>query len=173
MNKVKKNRHSRSMIERVQAIFDLIGQEELPLAKTTLSKIGLSPATAEKWFNLIIFIQNQPKIRLIKTKRYTFVEPLESKYQLMSLKNFLDPRRPLEERLKSIEDYTKSLLFQERLFNRQEDDAEKRTTEIIKEKKDKTEEIKRIKENRAEMIEDTLKKVRKIRQQEILDERDI
>lgn len=151
MKKTKGNRQSRSMIERVQAIFDLIEHEELPLAKTNLSKIGLSPSTAEKWFNLIIFIQNQPKIRLIKTKRYTFVEPLESKYQLMSLRNFFDPNRSLEERLKSIEDYSKSLLFQERLFNREEIDSEKRMAEILKEKKDKRDEIKRIKENRLKM----------------------
>ena len=69
----------------------------------------------------------------------------------MSIRNFFDPNRSLEERLKSIEDYSKSLLFQERLFNREEIDSEKRMAEILKEKKDKRDEIKRIKENRLKM----------------------
>ena len=74
-----KNR--RTLLERAQAIFKLVEYEDDPFPKSKLQKVGLNPATAEKWLDLIVYIQKQPRIRLIRTRKYTIIEKHEQKYQ--------------------------------------------------------------------------------------------
>jgi hypothetical protein len=112
---IDKKRKARTLLERAQSIFSIIENEEDAFPKSRLKKIGLSPATAENWLDLIEFIQSQTRIRLIKTSNNTIVEKLENKFQRMSMKNFIDPSLPLEVRLKSLDDYSKAYVIQERL----------------------------------------------------------
>ena len=73
------SKNRRTLIERAQAIFKLIDYEEDPFPKSKLQKVGLNPATAEKWLDLIMYIQKQPRIRLIKTKNTTIIEKQEQR----------------------------------------------------------------------------------------------
>jgi len=67
------------------------------------------PNTAEKWLDLVEFVQNQPKIRLIKTEHNTLIEKVEGKYQaLMRKRAISDDEIPFEERLQIMTDYVKS-----------------------------------------------------------------
>ena len=111
-----KSRSTRTLIERAQDIFALIENEEDSFPKSNLKYAGLSPDTAEKWLDLIVYIQSQPRIRLIKTSRNTVVEKLEKKFSQMSLKYFLDETKPLDARLQSLRDYADSIIFQQRLL---------------------------------------------------------
>ncbi len=106
----------RTLLERAKDIFSLIEAEEDSFPKSNLKYAGLNPETAEKWLELIVFIQNQPRIRLVKTSRNTVVEKLEKKFSQMSLKFFLDENKPLETRLQSLRDYADSIIFQQRLL---------------------------------------------------------
>lgn len=106
----------RTLLERAKDIFNLIETEEDSFPKSNLKYAGLNPETAEKWLELIIFIQNQPRIRLVKTSRNTVVEKLEKKFSQMSLKSFLDETKTLETRLQSLRDYADSIIFQQRLL---------------------------------------------------------
>ncbi len=108
-----KNR--RTMIERAKAIFDFIEYLDEPFAKSQLQEIGLNPATADKWLDLIVFIQRKPRIRLIKSKRTTIIEKHEQKYHAMSREIFMDPNRSYEERFNALRDYFNALLTSERL----------------------------------------------------------
>ena len=105
----------RTLQERIEAIFQFIdGQNEI-FPKSRLKDIGLNPKTAGKWLNLIEYIQNQPKIRLIQTAHNTLIEKVEGKYQAMMRKMFIDETVPFEERLQYVTDYLKSLYARERL----------------------------------------------------------
>ena len=108
-----KNR--RTLIERAQDIFKLIEYEDGPIAKSQLQKVGLNPATAEKWLDLIIYIQKQPRIRLIKTKNTTIIETHEQKYHTMSREIFMDPNRSYKERFDALQDYLSALITSEKL----------------------------------------------------------
>jgi len=108
-----KNR--RTMIERAKAIFDLIDYLDEPFPKSQLQDIGLNPATADKWLDLIMYIQKQPRIRLIKTKRTTIIEKHEQKYHTMSREIFMDSNRSYEERFNALQDYLSALVTSERL----------------------------------------------------------
>jgi hypothetical protein len=114
---VRRNTQSsrRTLIQRARDIFDLIENEEESFPKSKLKVAGFNPDTAEKWLELIVFIQSQPRIRLIKTSRNTVVEKVEKRYSQMSLKYFLDESQPLEMRLRSLGAYADSVLVQERL----------------------------------------------------------
>ena len=109
-----KNRASRSLLDRAKSIFELINNEEELFAKSKLKEKGFSPATAENWLNLILFIQGQPKIRVRKISNNTYVECIENKFQQMSMKSFLDESLPIDIRVKSLEDYRKAQFTQER-----------------------------------------------------------
>ena len=111
-----RKRTPRTLIQRAKDIFSLINNEENSFPKSNLKYAGLNPDTAEKWLELIIFIQSQPRIRLIKTSRNTVVEKLEKKFSQMSLRYFLDESQPLETRLQSLRDYADSIIFQQRLL---------------------------------------------------------
>jgi hypothetical protein len=105
----------RTLIERAEKIFEIINYEDQSIPKSYLYKAGLNSVTAEKWLELIIFIQNQPKIRLVKTNKTTIIEKLEKKFSQMSLKFFLDENQPIDKRMRSLEAYASSVLVQERL----------------------------------------------------------
>ena len=109
------SKNRRTLIERAKAIFDLVDYLDEPFPKSQLQDIGLNPATADKWLDLIVYIQRQPRIRLIKTKRTTIIEKLEQKYHTMSREIFLDPRRSYEERFNALRDYFNALITSERL----------------------------------------------------------
>lgn len=109
------SKNRRTMIERAKAIFDFIDYLDEPFAKSQLQEIGLNPATADKWLDLIVFIQKQPRIRLIKTKRTTIVEKHEQRYHTMSREMFMDPKKSYEERFNALNDYLKALVTSERL----------------------------------------------------------
>lgn len=107
----------RTLLQRAKDIFKLIDNEEDSFPKSNLKYAGLNPDTAEKWLELIVFIQSQPRIRLIKTSRNTVVEKLEKKFSQMSLSYFLDETQSLKTRLQSLRDYADSIIFQQRILN--------------------------------------------------------
>ncbi len=109
------SKNRRTMIERAKAIFDFMDYLDEPFAKSQLQEIGLNPATADKWLNLIIYIQKQPRIRLIKTKRTTIIERHEQKYHAMSREIFMDSTKSYEERFNALRDYFNALVTSERL----------------------------------------------------------
>lgn len=109
------SKNRRTMMERAKAIFDFIEYLDEPFAKSQLQEIGLNPATADKWLDLIVFIQKQPRIRLIKTKRNTIIEKHEQKFHTMSREIFMDPTKSYEERFNALQDYLKSLITSERI----------------------------------------------------------
>ena len=104
----------RSLIERVTAIFNFIEMQSGPFPKSRLKEIGINPRAAEKWLSLISYIQEQPKIRLLKTEYNTIIEIVEGKYQALMRKRFTDDSIPFEERIQSITDYLRSLYQRER-----------------------------------------------------------
>ena len=108
----------RSLLQRAEKIFDIIDKEEDIFPKSNLKDAGLSPEAAEKWLELIVFIQNQPRIKVTKTKRNTFVEKIGGKFSQMSLNFFLDDKQPIEKRLQSLEAYAQSIFVKQRLAKR-------------------------------------------------------
>jgi len=105
----------RTLIERAQAIFKLVDYEDDPFPKSKLQKVGLNPATAEKWLDLIVYIQKQSRIRLIKTKNSTIIEKQEQKYHMMSREIFMNPKKSYKERFHALQDYLSALVTSERL----------------------------------------------------------
>ena len=105
----------RTMLERAKDIFDFIKKMDEPFPKSKLQKIGLNPETAEKWLELIIYIQRQPRIRLVKTKNTTIVEKTEKGYHVMSREVFMDPTRSYKERFYALQDYLSALITTEKL----------------------------------------------------------
>jgi hypothetical protein len=103
------------MIERAKAIFDFIDYLDEPFAKSQLQDIGLNPATADNWLDLILYIQRQPRIRLIKSRRTTIIERHEQKYHIMSREIFMDPTKSYEERFNALRDYFNALVTSERI----------------------------------------------------------
>ncbi|MHA1199307.1 MAG: hypothetical protein ACTSQF_08170 [Candidatus Heimdallarchaeaceae archaeon] len=137
-----KNR--RTMIERAKAIFALIEYLDEPFPKSQLQDIGLNPATADKWLNLIVYIQKQPRIRLVKSKRTTIIEKHEQRYHTMSREIFMDPNRSYEERFNALQNYLSALITSERLRDQVEIPAS--TTYYSNIEKKKEEKLKRLKE---------------------------
>ncbi len=106
----------RTLQERVKAIFKLIELQREPFPKSRLKEIGINPQAAEKWLSLIEYIQEQPKIRLIKTEHNTIIEKVEGKYQALMRKMVLDESLSFEQRLQHVTDYLKSLYAREKLY---------------------------------------------------------
>ena len=113
-----KKKQRRTLLERVEAIFEFIEKQKGNFPKSRLKEIGLNPRAAEKWLKLIDFIQTQPKIRLIQTEHNTLIEKVEGKYQALMRKMIVDDTIPFEQRLQNITDYLKSLYTRERLKNK-------------------------------------------------------
>ena len=105
----------RTLLQRAKKIFDIINYEENNFPKSRLTEASLNPDTAGKWLELIVFIQSQPRIRLIKTTRFTVVEKLEGKFSQMSMRYFLDESKPIDKRLRSLGAYAESIIVQQRL----------------------------------------------------------
>lgn len=105
----------RKMIDRAKAIFDFIEYLDEPFTKSQLQEIGFNPSSADKWLDLIVYIQKQPRIRLIKTKRTTIIEKHEQKYHAMSREIFMDPNKSYKERFNALQDYLSALITSERL----------------------------------------------------------
>ncbi len=105
----------RTLIERAHAIFEMIEYEDDPFPKSKLQKVGLNPTTAEKWLELITFIQRKPRIRLIKTKSSTIIERVEQKYHTVSRETFMNPNKSYKERFHALNDYLSALITTERL----------------------------------------------------------
>jgi len=105
----------RTLLERVEAIFEFIEKQKGNFPKSRLKEIGLNPRAAEKWLKLIDFIQTQPKIRLIQTEHNTIIEKVEGKYQTLMRKMIIDESIPFEQRLQHVTDYLKSLYSRERV----------------------------------------------------------
>lgn len=105
----------RSMLERVEEIFNLIDKQNRAFPKSKLKEIGLNPTSAENWLKLIEFIQNQPRIRLISSEKNTLVEKVEGKYQAMIRKVVTDETLPFEERELLLKNYLPSLYTREKL----------------------------------------------------------
>ncbi|WP_371804328.1 hypothetical protein [Candidatus Lokiarchaeum ossiferum] len=100
--------------ERIEDIFKFIEKQNGVFPKSQLKEVGLSPSAAEKWLNIIEFIQAQPKIRLIKTKNTTLVEKIEGKYQVYMRKLMIDESIPPEQRIEASNNYLRSLYSRER-----------------------------------------------------------
>lgn len=108
------SKNRRSIFERVKAIFRFINAQEEAFAKSRFKEVGFNPMAAEKWLNLIQFIQSQPKIRVVKTKHNTIIEKIELNYHTMMMKRIMDENLSYEERWQSVGDYFRALYTQER-----------------------------------------------------------
>lgn len=117
----------RSMLERVEEIFNLIEKQDRAFPKSKLKEIGLNPASAENWLRLIEYIQNQPRIRLVSAEKNTLVEKVEGKYQAMVRRVVADESIPYEERDALLKNYLPSLYTREKL----EIDRKKSKEEIL------------------------------------------
>lgn len=139
-----KSPNRRTLIERAQDIFKLIEYESEPFPKSNLQNIGLNPATAEKWLELIVYIQKQPRIRLIKTKNTTIIEKHEQRFHTMSREIFMDPERNYKERFDALQDYLSALITSEKLQEAAKELASQPTyssyEELMKAKKRETKE---------------------------------
>jgi hypothetical protein len=109
------SKQRRTLIERVEAIFEFIDLQNDVFPKSRLKEIGLNPLAAEKWLKLIDYIQKQPKIRIIQSDHNTLIEKVEGKYQALMRKMIIDETIPFEQRLQQVTDYLKSLYSRERL----------------------------------------------------------
>ena len=105
----------RTLLERAEDIFKFIEYMDEPFPKSRLQDIGLNPETAEKWLELILFIQRKPRIRLVKTKKSTIIERTERGYHVMARETFMDPSKSYEERFNALQDYLVALMTRERL----------------------------------------------------------
>ena len=68
----------RTLLERARAIFNIINSQTKPFPKSILTEAKINPMTAENWLDLIVFIQSQPKIRVIKTDNNVIVEKVDN-----------------------------------------------------------------------------------------------
>ncbi|NPD87758.1 MAG: hypothetical protein HGN29_03495 [Asgard group archaeon] len=109
------SKNRRTLIERAKAIFQKIEYEYEPFPKSRLQDIGFNPSTAEKWLELITYIQKMPRIRLIKTKNTTIIERTERGFHVMSRETFMDPNKSYEERFYALQDYLNALINLEKL----------------------------------------------------------
>ena len=131
------------MIERAKAIFAFIDYLDEPFAKSQLQEIGLNPATADKWLDLIMYIQKQPRIRLIKTRRTTIIEKHEQRYHTMSREIFMNPAKSYKERFNALRDYFNALVTSERLRDQVEIPASTQYySDIEKEREEKLRKLK-------------------------------
>ena len=103
----------RTLLQRAKAIFELLEESNDPIPKSKLKEIGLNPNTAEKWLELIMYIQQQPLIRLVKTESNTIVVKVEGRYHAMSRRAFQDSDLTYEQRLRSIDSYLRALVARE------------------------------------------------------------
>ncbi|MFX0053107.1 MAG: hypothetical protein ACFFAJ_10075 [Candidatus Hodarchaeota archaeon] len=118
-----KKKVKRTLKQRAEEIFDLINNNIEPIAKSRFKDIGLSSTAADNWLDLIIYIQNQNRIQLIKSGKYTFVDKEDkvffervskSKYLQVCWNNFLNVNEPHDRRLSYLNDFGKAYFSLER-----------------------------------------------------------
>lgn len=68
----------KTLLTRVQGIFELLEKQNKPIFKSQLKELGLDPKTAEKYIDTIEFIQSQPKLIVTRLEKNVIVE-LEKK----------------------------------------------------------------------------------------------
>ena len=139
-----KTKNRRTLLERAQAIFNLVEDLDEPFPKSQLQEIGLNPATADKWLDLIVYIQKQPRIRLIKTRRTTVIEKHEQRFHTMSREIFMDSNRSYKERFDALQVYLSALITSERI--RDQVEIPPSTTYYSDIEKTKEEKLKKLKE---------------------------
>jgi hypothetical protein len=109
----KKRKARRSLQERAKDIFEFINKQEKVFPKSRLKEIGLSAASAESWFKLIEYIQNQPKIRIVESENNVLIERVEGNYQALIRSKILDESIPFDQRIQLNADYLKSQYHRE------------------------------------------------------------
>lgn len=114
------SKKGRSMFERAKEIFGIINEETNIFPKSRLKTANLDSHTIDNWLELIVFIQNQPRVKVRKVASYTFVERIETKYSQLNMKRFLDDSLPFNSRLESLTDYMRSIIHQELLIKSDE-----------------------------------------------------
>ena len=106
---------SRSLLERAASIFQFLENQsefvfsEKKLPKSAFQKIGISPGNIDQWLALILFIQNQPRVRITKDGKKTYVEQLDNKLMLHLRSKYLNPTLTYIERQTAITMYLKLL----------------------------------------------------------------
>lgn len=73
----RKNRKTKTLLERVTQIFEFMTEQDRPIYKSDLRAIGLSSKNAEQWIEIIRLIQSQPKLIISRVKDNLIIE-LES-----------------------------------------------------------------------------------------------
>jgi hypothetical protein len=105
----------RTLLERAKSIFKFINDQTEPFPKSKLQEVGLNPTTAEKWVRLIEYIQDQPRIRVTRTKNNTIIEKIENRYLTAIRRRIMDPSLSYKERTASMDDYVAALLTLEKM----------------------------------------------------------
>lgn len=120
------SRKSKTLRERAEAIFRLIDHyhgpihHDEPLPKSYFQRIGLNPRDAEKWLDLIEFIQGQPKIKIIREGRNVSVQRMENDYSQLMRKHFMNDQLSFDERYRYLDAYFKSIITLERASSPEE-----------------------------------------------------
>ncbi|MFW9991524.1 MAG: hypothetical protein ACFFD4_05655 [Candidatus Odinarchaeota archaeon] len=110
-----KKKRTRTLKERAKEIFDYIDYYGEPFPKTKLRELGLDSKSVNNWIDLIIFIQEQPEIQLLKVGNYTLVQnAFGDKFLRMCWKKFKDRKESHEIRLKYLEDFGRAYFLKEK-----------------------------------------------------------
>ena len=107
--KKRATRKARTLIERVEKIFEFIDAQPGPFPKSEFQRIRLNPKSAENWVRLIEYIQSQPMIRVTRMGSSTYIEKIENKYLSMMRRRILNPKLSLKERNDAMRDYINAL----------------------------------------------------------------
>lgn len=67
-----------TLLERLKSIFEFLDQQPRALFKSDLRTIGINPEVAQRYIDIIEYIQSQRKMRVTRTKNNVIIE-LDSK----------------------------------------------------------------------------------------------
>jgi len=112
-------KQSRSLIERCKAIFQFLQKQtdwysESQVPKSAFQKIGISPKDIDQWLDLIMMIQNSPRLRVVSEGKRTYVSIYDSKFMSSLKRKFYDPDRNFIDRAAAITIYLKILINTEK-----------------------------------------------------------
>lgn len=68
------NNMKKTLLNRTRDIFNLLDQQNEPIYKSELRTLGLGAKSADRYIELIEFIQSQPKIKVTRIKNNVFIE---------------------------------------------------------------------------------------------------
>ncbi|MCE7734671.1 MAG: hypothetical protein GPJ54_07335 [Candidatus Heimdallarchaeota archaeon] len=109
----------RSLIERANAIFKYIEQNSdfnsSPIAKSEFQKVGISPRDMDRWIELILMIQSNPRLTLVKKGKRTYLDLKDNKFTMHMRKIFQNQQKNYEERESALLLYFKAMLTLERI----------------------------------------------------------